>query len=152
MATAVPVTGEITDPGGYSLTEFDVTLKFMLSGAGESNGLVSTRPIDAPVTGKRFAVNLVPTDEITPARWYTVLAEWRNASGNYTQITLWERFYVPSGGGDISTFPNRPLSADSVWVSLDPPPAGFRGWWLQSKPGNPAMGTDTGSGDFWRVS
>lgn len=152
MATAVQVTGEITDPGGFSLTEYDVTLKFILSGAGESDGLVSTRPIEAALSWKRFSVNLVPTDDMVPSRWYTVIAEWRNPDGNYTQVTIWEKLFVPSGGGDISTFPNRPLASDAVWVSLNPPPSGFKGWWLESKPGNPAMGTDTGSGDFWRVS
>jgi hypothetical protein len=45
------------------------------------------------------------------------------------------------------------LNADQVWVGLDddPPPALFRGWWLDSAPGNPALGTDTGSGDLRRV-
>jgi len=43
--------------------------------------------------------------------------------------------------------------ASSVWVGLDdnPPPAWFRGWWLVSAPGNPALGTDTGSGDLRSV-
>ena len=45
------------------------------------------------------------------------------------------------------------LNADEVWVGLEdnPPPALFRGWWLVSGPGNPATGTDTGSGDLRRV-
>lgn len=45
------------------------------------------------------------------------------------------------------------LNADQVWVGLDdnPPPALFRGWWLVSAPGNPALGTETGSGDLRRV-
>ena len=46
------------------------------------------------------------------------------------------------------------LSSDSVWVGLedDPPPVWWRGWWLVSAPGNPALGTETGSGDLRRVS
>ena len=42
------------------------------------------------------------------------------------------------------------LSTDQVWIGLegDPPPAWFRGWWLVSAPGNPALGDNTGSGDL----
>lgn len=47
----------------------------------------------------------------------------------------------------------RSLAADQVWVGLEdnPPPAWFRGWWLVSAPGNPAIGDNTGSGDLRRV-
>lgn len=45
------------------------------------------------------------------------------------------------------------LDADQVWVGLenDPPPALFRGWWLVSAPGNPALGLETGSGNLRSV-
>lgn len=47
----------------------------------------------------------------------------------------------------------RNLNADQVWVGLEnnPPPATFRGWWLVSAPGNPALGIETGSGDLRSV-
>jgi len=50
--------------------------------------------------------------------------------------------------GEISS-----QDASSVWVGLDddPPPAWFRGWWLVSAPGNPALGIETGSGDLRSV-
>lgn len=47
----------------------------------------------------------------------------------------------------------RSLNTEGLWVGLEdnPPPAWFRGWWLVSAPGNPALGIETGSGDLRRV-
>lgn len=150
MAT---VTGSLADTGIVPLDDAKVTLKFILSGGAQRGGrLVATRPAIATFTSRtEFRVECEPTDGMVPQRWYTVKAEWLDSARNFTEITLWKRVYVPEGGGDMGTFPGVPLRDDAVYVGIDPPPPGFKGWWLVSKPGNPATGTDTGSGSFRRV-
>lgn len=140
------VTGGIRGYDGLTLPPGTV-LRFHPSGAGFRNGLVASRPPEAAITGLTFAVWLESTDEVTPLQYYTVVAEWPDGAGGFTQISIWDKFYVPVGGGDVSTFPNQPISAEMVWVGLDsnPPPAGFKGLWLE------ADELGNGSGDLRRV-
>lgn len=138
----VNVTGVLTDYGRLALNGAQPSLRFIGSGAGMvGSTFLATRPVEVvPDTAGRFTVDLQPTDEVRPERWYAVVAEWLDDAGTYQQMTVWDRLYVPATGGDISTFPNQPLRMDLVRVGLDPG-ADYRGYWLSADPVDNNVGT-----------
>lgn len=150
----VPVTGTLTDAAGVTLTSQSPVLKFYLSQGAYAPNLVATRPVEVPVgAGGAFTAQLHESDELAPAGFYTVVAEWLAPGGEVHRSTVWEKLFVPLGGGDISTFPNVPRTAADWWVGLEdnPPPAGFRGWWLVSDPSVTPEDEEAAIGDVRRV-
>lgn len=69
---------------------------------------------------------LLNPNEPNMQMWAWGYAEWSWAFNPYP------------AGGSISDLGGPDLTAYSVFVSLDPPPAGYRGWWLYS----PAQGQE----------
>lgn len=69
---------------------------------------------------------LINPEENDPAKWAFGYAEWRFQIAPYPV------------GGPIGTLTDVDLTAFNVLVTLDTPPAGYRGWWLYS----PAQGQE----------
>ena len=44
----------------------------------------------------------------------------------------WPQWIYPGDGGGISSLPQAPLTPDTVWVGLTPPPHDWPGFWLYS--------------------
>ena len=135
------VYGTLSDFSLQSLVPYYPVLKFTPSGPGvKGRRLFSERPVEAPVASDgSSSVVLESTDGVVPKVWYTVSIEYLNSGGEYTSLdVLGYRLYVPAPGGAIGDLPDAPLSADTVLVSLSPPPAGYKGWYLNAPgPGNP---------------
>lgn len=133
------VTGTLSDFGLQSLVGKSPIITFTASSAGVKGGrLFSTTPIRVtPDAAGAFSVTLEATDGVVPEVWYQVGIEHLQTGGEYTHYdVLGYRLYVPDAGGQIGSLPGVPLSPQNVLVSLDPPPPGYRGWWLYS----PAQG------------
>ena len=129
------VTGTLSDFGLQSLVGRDPIVTFTASSAGVKGGrLFTSTPIKVtPDAAGAVSVNLEPTDGVVPEVWYRVSIEHLQLGGEYTHFDLLDfRLYVPEVGGPIGSLPGTPLSPFYVLVSLDPPPAGYRGWWLYS--------------------
>lgn len=125
----------LLDFGLASLAPMSPTVKFIPSGAGIAGGrLFSSTPVVATMTGAAGTVTLTSTDGVVPEAYYTVQIEHLQAGGQYTHFDiLGFKVYVPDGYiGPLTGLPGVPLSPSSVLVSLDPPPAGYKGWWLYS--------------------
>lgn len=136
MAT---VTYTLTDFGLQALTNKAPRVLFRGSSAGvKAQRLFPSTPIvSIPDASGNGSVNLEPTDGMVPVVWYEVSIEHLLEGGSYTHFDiLGYRLYVTEQGGPIGSMPGGPLSPNMVVVSLDPPPAGFKGWWLYS----PAVG------------
>lgn len=135
------VTFTLTDFGLQTLTGKSPRVIFTPSSAGVKGArLFPTTPIVViPDAAGNGTVTLEPTDGVVPTVWYTVSIEHLQPGGEYTHYdVLGYRLYVTDQGGPIGSMPGVPLSPSSVLVSLDPPPAGYKGWWLHS----PAQGQE----------
>lgn len=135
------ITFTLSDFGLASIASKLPTVKFVPSGAGiAGDRLFTSTPVTAVMVGDVGTVTLAATDGVTPEVWYTVQIEHLNPGGEYTHFDLLGmQVLVPDGyEGPITGLPGVPLSPDSVLVSLDPPPAGYKGWWLYS----PAAGQE----------
>lgn len=133
------VTFTLTDFGLDTLTDKSPRVIFTPSSAGVKGAqLFPTTPIVAiPDAAGNGSVTLEATDGVVPTVWYTVSIEHLQPGGEYTHYDVLNyRLFVPEQGGPIGSLPGAPLSPQSVLVSLDPPPPGYRGWWLYS----PAQG------------
>ncbi|WP_309129487.1 hypothetical protein [Microbacterium sp.] len=159
-AVMATIWGTLSDFGLEALTPFKPVLKFLPSGPGvKGNRLFSSRPVEAPVNATgAFSVLLEPTDGVIPKAWYTVSIEYLNPGGEYTSYDLLNyRLLVPAPGGAIGELPDTPLSADTVLVSLAPPPPGYKGWYLNAPgpgqdPGDPNDPASSGTGILEIVS
>lgn len=155
-AVMATIYGTLTDFGLQTLTPYKPVLKFTPSGPGvKGRKVFSGRPVEVPVASSgAFAVLLEPTDGVTPEVWYTVSIEYLNEGGQYTSLDiLGYRLFVPAPGGAIGDLPGAPLSSDTVLVGLNPPPPGYRGWWLYSPAEGEEMPADeTGIGDLRMVA
>ena len=143
MAT---IYGDLFDFGMQSLAPFRPILRFTPSGPGlKGRKLFAARPVEVEVSPSgAFAVLLEPTYGVVPEAWYTVSIEYLNPGGRYTSYDiLGYRLRVPAPGGTIGDLPDIPLSPDTVLVSLDPPPPGYTGWYLNA----PGPGRPTGDPD-----
>lgn len=135
------ITFTLSDFGLASLASKAPTVKFVPSGAGIlGSQLFSSTPVIATLVGQNGTVTLAPTDGVMPKVWYTVQIEHLNPGGEYTHFdVLGLKVFVPDGyDGPITGLPGVPLSPMTVLVSLDEPPAGYKGWWLYS----PATGQE----------
>lgn len=155
-AVMATIYGTLTDFGLQTLAPYKPVLKFTPSGPGvKGRKVFSGRPVEVPVASSgAFSVLLEPTDGVTPKVWYTVSIEYLNDGGQYTSLDiLGYRLFVPAPGGAIGDLPGAPLSSDTVLVGLNPPPPGYRGWWLYSPAEGEEMPADeTGIGDLRMVA
>lgn len=129
------ITFTLSDFGLASLASKFPTVKFVPSGAGVAGSrLFASTPVTAVMVGDAGTVTLSATDDVAPTVWYSVQIEHLNPGGEYSHFDiLGFRVFVPTGYvGPISGMPGTPLSPSSVLVSLDPPPASYKGWWLYS--------------------
>ncbi|PMC04169.1 hypothetical protein CJ226_09190 [Microbacterium sp. UMB0228] len=132
MAT---ITFTLSDFGLASLAPLFPTVTFVPSGPGVADGrLFSSTPVEAMLAGDSGTVTLAPTDGVVPAVWYTVHITHLNAGGVPTHFDLLDlRILVPAEYvGPITGLPGVPISPTTVLVSLDPPPPGYKGFWLYS--------------------
>ncbi len=147
------VTGKLSDFGLQALKE--PRLLFTASEAGVKAGrLFASTPVAANVLSDgTFTVSLEPTDGVTPEVFYTVSVEHLQASGTYTHFdVLGLKIFVPITGGVIGDLPGIPLSPYYVLVSLDPPPVGYVGWYLNAGLGDPDNVALSGTGILEMVS
>ena len=160
----VTVTGNAWDHTGAPIpAENHPELWFRPLGHDVSGGAllagVEAQAALSPLTGA-FTVALVaePWIRYRPVlRWLINPAEpnmekwaWGYAEWNWT-------FNPYPGGGSISDLDGPDLSAHSVLVSLDPPPPGYRGWYLNAPgpglpPGDPDDPASSGTGILEIVS
>lgn len=154
------VSGQLSDFGLQSLAAMSPTVIFSPSGSGTlGSRLFSSTPIRVtPAADGTFTVDLQPTDGVVPAAWYTVSIEHLNDGGRYTHYdVLGYKLFVPISGGELGDLPDAPLSPATVLVSLDPPPAGYVGWYLNAAgpgepPGDPNDPASSGTGILEIVS
>lgn len=139
------ITFTLSDFGLASLASKLPTVRFVPSGAGVAGDrLFSSTPVSAVMVGDEGTVTLAATDGVVPTVWYTVRIEHLNPGGEYTHYDVLDlRVFVPEGyDGPLSGLPGTPLSPYTVLVSLDPPPPGFKGWWLYSPAAGQTMPLD----------
>jgi len=82
---------------------------------------------------------LVNPDERDPERWAFGYAEWPFEINPYPV------------GGPIDELARVDLSTITVYVGLDAPPEGYRGWWLHAAAGDPDNVTSSGTGELRSV-
>lgn len=156
----VAVTYTLTDFGLQTLTGKSPRVIFTPSGAGvKIEQLFPSTPIvSIPDASGHGVVDLEPTDGVVPSVWFTVSIEHLQPGGQYTHYDVLDyRLFVPYGGGEIGSLPDAPLSPSTVLVSLDPPPAGYVGFYLNAAgpnedPGDPNDPASSGTGILEIVS
>lgn len=132
------VTGDLTDFGAAALTPLMPIIRWhprTAKGSVSRRGgtLLPHKPIDATILGTEWTIVVVPTVGTVPASWFEIEIIHLDAAGNFISSWWWAaKVYVPVEGGTFPTLPGGPLSPDSVWVSLTPPPQGWSGYWLYS--------------------
>lgn len=134
------VTGTLTDFGLAALAAYAPEIVFTPSGPGVNDTtLFATRPISVtPAANGSFAVNLAPTEDIRPDRWYAISMRWLDSSGGYIGVDFpdWQ-LRVPSAGGKVNDLLNVPANPGQVWVSETPPTNPSPGtWWLNPTTGD----------------
>lgn len=92
------------------------------------------RPVDATITAADWEINIVPSmGGTTPDMWFRVEIIELDPEGNFTNSWWWpNEVHIPPDGGVFAELPGAPMSSESVWVGLTPPPNGWLGWWLYS--------------------
>lgn len=97
------------------------------------NRLLSHTPVDATITGTTWEINLVPTVGTIPVSWFELELIELGDAGEYIRSWWWgAKIHVPVEDMDFKDLPGGPLSPESVWVGLTPPPTGWLGYWLYS--------------------
>lgn len=150
----VLVHGTLTDFGLQSLATKQPKVIFTPSGAGTLGAsLFASDPIVVyPEPDGSFTVDLQPTDGVAPQVWYTVSIEHLKPGGQFTHYdVLGYKLFVPVIGGALGDMPDAPLSPSTVLVSLDPPPPGYKGFYLNAAgpgedPGDPNNPASSGTG------
>lgn len=136
------ITFTLSDFGLASLASKFPTVRFIPSQAGiAGDRLFSTTPIEVtPDPAGVGVVELAATDGVVPEVWYTVQIHHLNSGGVPTHFdVLGLRIFIPTDyDGPLTGLPGVPLGPNTVLVSLDPPPPGYKGWWLYS----PAAGQE----------
>ena len=131
------LSGTLLDFGITPLAGIPTRLEFVASEAGSKDGtLFTAKPVLVNVAPDgAWSVELESTDGMIPAGIYYTI--------RINQGYSWWDFYgvkvfLPDGEWTVDTLPGAPLAAENVLVSLDPPPVGYRGWYLNAPgPGNP---------------
>lgn len=134
------VTGKLNDFGLDTLTAFHPEIVFTPSGpAIGPTVLFATRPIVAiPAADGTFSVDLSPTEDIRPDRWYAISIRWLDSAGGYIAVDFpdWQ-LRVPPAGGTLSDILNVPANPAQVWVFETPPANPTPGtWWLNPTTGD----------------
>lgn len=155
------ITFTLSDFGLASLASKFPTVRFIPSQAGIAGArLFSTTPIEVtPDPAGVGVVELAATDGVVPEVFYTVHISHLNSGGVPTHFdVLGLRIFVPTGYvGALADLPGVPLSPNSVLVSLDPPPEGYKGFYLNAPgpglpPGDPDNPASSGTGILEIVS
>lgn len=130
MAT---VTGTLKDFNLGALAAFMPVITFRPSGPGVTpTSLLASKPVRVtPATDGSFTVNLAPTDDVRPARWYEITIEWQSA-GVPTQYDFADwKLTVPAAGGNIADLVAAPTTPSFAWIAETPPPNPTPDtWWL----------------------
>jgi len=117
--------------------------------------LMPHRPVDVTwLNATDWTINLVPTMGGTvPETWFEIEIIELALGEGYTNRWWWpNKVQVPPEGGAFKDLPGAPISPEAVWVSLDPPPTGWPGWWLYSPAADQEMPLDDPLiGDLRRV-
>lgn len=155
----VTVTGNAWDHTGGPLPASIVPeLWFRPKGAVVTDGaLLTPREVKANLdlaTGA-FTVDLVAGSGVL----YTPVLSWLlnpDASTPQEQARGWAEWNFTinpyPNGGPIEQLANTDLTIFTVLVSLDPPPAGYKGWYLNAGPGDPNDPSQSGTGVLEIVS
>lgn len=155
------ITYELSDFGLATFAGKLPKVMFTASGPGvKGNRLLASTPIvSIPNAAGAGTVTLESTDGVTPEVWYEVSIEHLQPGGkhnHYEVVNL--RIYIPDGYyGPLAALPDAPLSAQTVLVSLNPPPPGYKGWYLNAPgpglpPGDPDNPASSGTGILEIVS
>lgn len=121
------VTGTLTDFNLASLSDLNVRMVFTPSGTGlVGTKIFAPRPISVvPNSAGAFAVELVPTVNLTPACWYELRIEWAEPGGGYSAADFPDfKLSVPLEGGIISELVNTPITNAYMvaWQPNEPDP------------------------------
>lgn len=134
------VTGTLKDFGLDALAAYAPTIKFIPSGPGVNDTtLFASRVIEVvPAADGSFSVDLAPTEDVRPDRWYSISLGWLNGAGvpvGFDAID-WQ-LRVPIAGGTIPDLVNAPANPAQVWVSESAPANPTPGtWWLNPTTGD----------------
>jgi len=121
------VSGTLSDFGLTPLAGFQPTIIFTPSGVGVSGTrLLATRPIQVtPNPDGQFQLDLMSTDDITPATWYEVQIRWLEPSGGYSHIDFVDwKLFVPAAGGPLGNLLRAPSNNQLlvIWQATEPNP------------------------------
>lgn len=155
MPTVI-VTGNVYDHSDKALIGREVELWFRPNRPNVAGGaLLSAKRVKAFVHPDTGAFN-VELDN-TPGIFY--IAEVRYLTDpsdpelqGYDEWTHMPLFPGPVGGNISDLAPAGDMSIYTVLVSLNDPPAGYRGWWLHAGPGDPDNLAETGTGELRMVT
>jgi len=118
------VTGNLDDILGVPLTEFNPRIRIELSEPVVKDAyLFPTKPIYVtPEVDGSFSVNLISTDSMKPAAYYSMSVEWLDADNNFTgnDFLKW-KLYVPAAGGDIGSLLVLPWTPYLAWSGPEAP-------------------------------
>lgn len=140
------VTGWLRDFGLASLDQSSPTIEFIPSGPAvrSPDNLFATRAVSVtPDQYGQFSVDLVSTDDLRPAAWYSVHITWLDAAAGMPDVDFIDwKLFVPLGGGTIADLFEAPSNPAHVWVSPPDPanpvmPLGLASptpgtWWLNT--------------------
>lgn len=151
------VHGNVGTFGLESISLVGMRLLFIPSGPAvvDPTYLLVSKPVQAAVAvdgSGAFTVNLAPTDNVHPLRWYTITAEWPESGSNYTSLDFIDwKLFVPSQGGDLADLIEFPSNPQLVWTSLTPPPfiPAFNSLWLNDNPRDVTDPMNTGDLYQW---
>lgn len=133
------ITGQITDFGFSALPGHRLRLVFKHSAPGLAGAaIMTTRPVVVtPASNGYFEANLVSTDAIAPAGFYTVAMEWIEPPSRKTyRETFPGKLYVPSAGGVLADILRIPANPALVWTGEEPPANPSPGSWWQKPSGD----------------
>lgn len=151
------VRGNVGTFGLESISLVGMRLWFIPSGPGvvDPTYLLLSKRVEASIATNgsgAFAVNLAPTENVHPLRWYTIRAEWPDSENKYTSVDFIDwKLFVPTEGGDLADLVEFPSNPQLVWVSLTPPPhiPAFNSLWLNDNPHDVTDPANTGDLYQW---
>lgn len=128
------VTGTLSDFGLAALAPYSPELVFTPSNpAVNATNILGTRPIRVtPTATGTFTVVLASTDDMRPATWYTISAQWLDPNGGYVgkDFADWQ-LRVPVAGGALVDLLGIPANPAQAWVDEIAPANPTPGlWWL----------------------
>jgi hypothetical protein len=144
-------TGALTDIGLGNLGGWqpEMTVRPKVSAFGP-DGLVSDVRVPVALAAGAFTMNLIPSGDLTPVAGGTAGVPYVVEVGRFELAEdlqkiwhgteTWE-FTAVDGGGNVGDMTDFAAAPNSVLVSLDPPPPGYKGWYLNGSVDDPNVGT-----------